>query len=148
MVHAEATFTRKFSAAHRIATDSGVCQRIHGHNYKVEITVRRIPIGGERVSTDGFVVPADLIKGIVDKKYDHKLLLDKDDKLILDLLRSTIAGSDWLVPTPGPPSTENLARWICDDVVDLMTHATGTICTVTVKVYETDTIMATAQGQT
>jgi len=141
---AEVTFTRKFSAAHRIASDPGVCQRIHGHNYRVEITVRRMIAGegGKVVSGDGFVIPADMIKEQVDRKYDHKLILDVDDPVGQNF------GGDWIVETPGPPSTENLARWICDDVTRLMSYVGGTLCTVTVILHETDTISAKAEAQT
>lgn len=145
---AEVVFTRKFSAAHRIAADPGVCQRVHGHNYKVEISVRRLPMAQDATSVStstGFVVPADVIKKLVDKKYDHKLILAENDDVLSWNVRHA---DDWIVRTPGPPSTENLARWICDDVLSTMKLLHGTIIVVHVTVWETDTIRATAQGQT
>lgn len=156
---AEVTFTRKFCAAHRIASDPGVCSRIHGHNYVAEITVKRIALGDRSaLSSEGFVVPADKIKDLVDKKYDHRLILDESDSLMVGRHRDTwhsknnlegtllknVEAEGWIVRVPGPPSTENMAQWIANDVAELMRHAKGSTCQVYVKLFETDTIQAWA----
>jgi 6-pyruvoyl-tetrahydropterin synthase len=145
---AVATFTRTFSAAHRIAGDEGVCHRIHGHNYLVEITVETLGL-----DDNGFTVPADKIKDVVDRKYDHRLLLDKDDPLTLarrvpltgfqeDEGRTRLEGmpedTGWVVRIDGPPSTERLAYQIATDVRDLDPRITD----VGVTLYETATIAA------
>lgn len=141
-------FNRKFSAAHRIASDPGVCQRIHGHNYEVKIVVSREALDPDarEVNDSGFVVPADMIKDLIDRKYDHKLILDETDPLQLYTSETPLHEPEyeWVVRVPGPPSTENLARWIAEDVKALMDHAGDCDCRVLVVVKETDTISAEA----
>jgi 6-pyruvoyltetrahydropterin/6-carboxytetrahydropterin synthase len=37
----EITITRHFAAAHRVEEYPGNCERLHGHNWKVEVVARR-----------------------------------------------------------------------------------------------------------
>lgn len=112
-------FTRKFSAAHRIV-GGGICERIHGHNYEAEIIVETNVLGDEN-----FIVPADLVKVLVDGRYDHRLILVQDDPLLLKL--NTFFGevavnqgsAVWIVSTSGTPSTEFLAQQIAEDVAQV-----------------------------
>jgi 6-pyruvoyltetrahydropterin/6-carboxytetrahydropterin synthase len=61
-----------FDAAHRIANHKGKCKNLHGHTYKLIVTVE-----GEIES--GMVIDFEDLKKIVDpviKKYDHSYLND------------------------------------------------------------------------
>ena len=136
-----AQFTRKFSAAHRVAGDPGVCRRIHGHNYLAEITVT-----SDRLDATQFVIPADLVKEVVDERFDHKLILDFDDALGPQMLQSwTLIDRTWIAYVVGPPSTENLSREIAESVVaNLIEHHADENMTgsCTVQLTETPTIQA------
>jgi 6-pyruvoyltetrahydropterin/6-carboxytetrahydropterin synthase len=132
------TFTRKFSAAHRIPDDPGICSNIHGHNYRVEIEVF-----SREVDENGFVIPADEIKMIVDRKFDHSLILSTKDPIAAlksDLKNTDLWASLKVVYLPFSPSTENLAKYIAQQVA----QAIEGHCTVTVDLFETDTIAARA----
>jgi 6-pyruvoyl-tetrahydropterin synthase len=141
-----ATFTRRFSAAHRVAEDPGACHRIHGHNYEAEITVRC-----NALDTAGFVLPADAVKEVVDRKYDHRLILDAEDRVCIkfndgvewDQHDAHIA-REWIVRVPFVPSTEHLAEKIAWDVADacLAHHESVDSIDVTVVLRETPTIQA------
>lgn len=111
-------FTRHFSAAHRLADDLSKCRRIHGHNYKAEIMV---VVDSALDPSISMLVPADLIKAVVDEKYDHRLILEHDDPLRLALDGERIEEPhvrDWVVLLPYSPTTENLATQIAMDVRD------------------------------
>lgn len=61
-----------FSAAHRIPhADAGVCARIHGHTYFMNITV-----AGDELDATGFLVDFRALKKLVQETWDHSLLND------------------------------------------------------------------------
>ncbi|MEA3222276.1 MAG: 6-carboxytetrahydropterin synthase QueD [Thermodesulfobacteriota bacterium] len=62
----------KFSAAHRLAGYEGNCERIHGHNYKVEVCV-----SSSELNPMGLVIDFRLVKkllGGILKDMDHQYL--------------------------------------------------------------------------
>jgi 6-pyruvoyl tetrahydropterin synthase/QueD family protein len=127
-----AYFNRKFSAAHRIQ-EAGPCGRIHGHNWEVHIKV------AVQQLHNGMTINSDKIKDVVDKKYDHMLILHRHDPL-RDVLNPL-----WIVCTPEDPTTENLAQLIAEDVADEVIAPQGHGY-VEVTVHETATI--SAEGRT
>ncbi|NLP13253.1 MAG: 6-carboxytetrahydropterin synthase QueD [Clostridium sp.] len=66
-----------FDSAHRLIGYNGKCKEIHGHTYKLEVTVKGKPDG------DGLVMDFnelnDIIKSEVLEKIDHKYLNDLFD---------------------------------------------------------------------
>lgn len=86
--------TFHFAASHFLTKYHGKCENLHGHNYKVIITIE-----GE-VKEDGMVIDFKIIKDIVNKKVM--------DKLDHSHLNDTIEN----------PSAENLAVWIWDKIKD------------------------------
>ncbi|HOL22537.1 MAG TPA: 6-carboxytetrahydropterin synthase QueD [bacterium] len=47
-----------FSSAHHLRNYNGKCERIHGHNWKVEICV-----SGEKLDGDGLLIDFNILKG-------------------------------------------------------------------------------------
>src|SRR6266446_9277242 len=83
-----------FAAGHALRGYKGKCENVHGHNYKVQVTV-----AGERLNSIGLLMDfVDLraaIKGLVDR-LDHRFL---NDLTPFDELN---------------PSAENLAKYFYD----------------------------------
>jgi 6-pyruvoyltetrahydropterin/6-carboxytetrahydropterin synthase len=133
-------FSRKFSAAHRLKDDDGPCQRIHGHNYTCTIYIEVLTMHNQM-----FIIPADKIKDLVDRKYDHKLILEWTDPLG-DILERHFP-EDWMVFTDLAPTTENLALDIADAVGKaVLEYGEHKAIKVRVQLQETDTIMADVTG--
>lgn len=68
----KATKILYFEAAHRIEGHKGGCQNLHGHSYKVEITLQ-----AHRLDELGMVVDFSEIKRIANERiqrYDHSYL--------------------------------------------------------------------------
>ena len=68
--------TRAFSfeAAHQLPWHDGKCQRLHGHSYRLEVTVTG------PVREDGMVIDFAELKAVVDRevvdRFDHQFLND------------------------------------------------------------------------
>ena len=68
----ELKITSQFAAAHQLREIRGGCENLHGHNWKIEVSV----IGGE-LGKDGLLIDFRLIKSETKKiidELDHKFL--------------------------------------------------------------------------
>ncbi|MFH1259672.1 MAG: 6-carboxytetrahydropterin synthase QueD [Elusimicrobiota bacterium] len=83
---------RHFSGAHRLADYQGNCERLHGHNWKVEMFLRR-----DKLDSSGLAVDFRIVK----KKLDQVLVLLDHQYL------NEIAAFKKINPT-----AENIARFI------------------------------------
>ena len=65
----------RFEAAHHLPNYNGACNRLHGHSYKMQVTV-----GGCIDDATGMVADFNVIKSVVNEevvsKYDHQYLND------------------------------------------------------------------------
>ncbi len=110
-----------FAAGHALRGYKGKCENVHGHNYKVRVTV-----AGEELNSIGLLMDfVDLrgsIKALVER-LDHRFMNDLEpfDKL--------------------NPSAENLAKYFCDELGPHVKDQGLRIQAVTV--WETDTTSAT-----
>ncbi len=73
-----------FACAHSLPNHNGLCRNIHGHNYKLEVTIGGPvnPTNGD--SSQGMVIDfselSNIIKQAVIEPYDHALILPKDNE--------------------------------------------------------------------
>lgn len=92
----ELNLETEFAAAHRLREYDGDCENLHGHNWRVRLT-----LASERLTKLGMVVDFRDVKqilGDVLDEFDHAYLND------LDRFRET------------NPTTENIARCICEEL--------------------------------
>ena len=70
----------KFEMAHALHGYDGLCKNIHGHSYRLWVTVKGVVRDEKDHIKDGMVMDFDLIKQIVKpeiiEKYDHSLVLN------------------------------------------------------------------------
>lgn len=110
-----------FAAGHALRNYKGKCENIHGHNYRVQVTV-----AGDKLDAAGLLVDfSDLRRNIQSlvSRLDHQFL-------------NQVAPFDTL-----NPSAENLAKYIGDGMVSQIEGQDLRIQAVTV--WETDTSSAT-----
>lgn len=111
----EIRITRHFAAAHRVEDYPGNCERLHGHNWRVDVVCRR-----DELDSLGMVMDFRKLKELTDavlRRLDHQYLNE--------------------VPpfTERNPTAENLAKYIFDELAaDAPVHR--------VDVYETETSIA------
>lgn len=81
-----------FSSAHHLLNYEGKCENLHGHNWKVEITVV-----GEELDKSGMLVDFKILKANLEEVLER---LDHKDLNSLEELRGV------------SPSSENIAKFI------------------------------------
>jgi len=97
---------KPIAAAHRLKDVPG-CQMIHGHTYRVDVTIHG-PTDSDFVVDFGDLRDLDTFNRWA---MDHRLVLDYADPLV-DTLETHLDGEDYdLFLIPGPPTVENLARY-------------------------------------
>ena len=109
------------SATHRVREHQGGCERIHGHNWKIIVTV-----GAKELNLMGMVIDFKDLKNTM-----HKVIMPMDHNDI-----NTYKPFDVVNPT-----SENLAKYIFDEMSKELNDDRKKITEV--KVYETDTSAAT-----
>lgn len=98
----------EFEMAHALLGYDGPCKNIHGHSYKLTVTVKGKVKNNTSDSDEGMVVDFGIIKNIVKEliidKYDHALVLNKKAK-IMDKENPFM---DKLILFPLQPTCENM----------------------------------------
>ncbi|MDU4960504.1 MAG: 6-carboxytetrahydropterin synthase QueD [Sporomusaceae bacterium] len=79
LIKATKIFT--FDAAHFLEGHKGKCASLHGHSYRLEVTVSQRSLTVDGGSSDGMVIDFSDLKAIV-----HELIIDRvDHKLLNDV---------------------------------------------------------------
>lgn len=112
---------RNFSSAHCLREYKGKCEAVHGHNWKVEITV-----GSETLDELGMVYDFSVLKQKADQ------LLDTFDHVFLN----DVPPFDQV-----NPSSENIARVIYERMSEVVNDDRVTV--LLVSVWESDNSKAT-----
>ncbi len=115
-----------FAAGHALRGYKGKCENVHGHNYKVQVT-----LAGEQLNSTG------LLMDFVDLRASIKKLVERLDHRFLN----DLAPFDRL-----NPSAENLAKYFSDEL-EPQVSAQG-LRLEAVKIWETDTTSATYRPNT
>jgi 6-pyruvoyltetrahydropterin/6-carboxytetrahydropterin synthase len=113
-----------FAAGHALRHYRGKCENVHGHNYRIRITVE-----GERLNSIGLLVD------FVELKKNMRAVADRlDHQFINDLEPFTTIN----------PSAENIAKYFYDELADGVQGETeqGRVRIANVTVWETDTSIA------
>lgn len=110
----------KFSAAHQLRGYKGKCEKLHGHNWRVTVAVT-----AERLDEQGLAIDFHELKSFL--------------REVLDQLEHTFLNE--IFPfTQINPSSENLAKWIYDNMAKKIDD--GNVEVASVTVWESDTASA------
>jgi len=122
----ELTVEASFSAAHQIRGHPGPCARLHGHNYRVEVTVVGPELDARGLLVDFGELRAACRRALDD--LDHRFLND------LDAFRAA------------NPTAEALARHLHQRIAQELHPAAAPVRVARVTVWESDTSRATYRG--
>jgi len=109
-----------FASGHALRGYKGKCENVHGHNYKVRVTV-----AGEKLN------PTGLLMDFIDLRTALKVLAERLDHRFMN----DIPPFDTI-----NPSAENLAKYFCDGLDGQVREHGLRVAAVTV--WETDTTSA------
>jgi len=121
----EITVYSHFSGAHRLRHLHSRCENLHGHNWKIEVSVV-----SNRLSREGIVIDFGILKEKVEK-----ILKTLDHTYLNDL--SYFAKRE--------PSSENIAKYVFDGLKAELTRYPARLKRVTA--WESDTASATYFGK-
>lgn len=117
----EVTVVKSFSAAHLLAEIGGKCEDLHGHNFKVEVTV-----AAEKLNSNGLLIDFRFLKKILNE------ILEELDHKYLNAL-NPFAGVN--------PSAEILAKYIYEKMETQVKKADVSV--VCVKIWESENAAVT-----
>jgi 6-pyruvoyltetrahydropterin/6-carboxytetrahydropterin synthase len=119
----EVSVDETFAAAHNLRGYKGKCENLHGHNYKVRVT-----LAGSEVDSVGllydFVHLKQVIQSVI-RLLDHKYLNELSPFDVLN------------------PSAENIARYIYDQTAKQLQQAPNGATVSSITVWESDLTAAT-----
>jgi len=108
----EVTIKQSFSAAHMLAGAGGTCEKLHGHNFIVEVS-----ICSSELADDGVLVDFRILKQWTEeilKEFDHRCLNE------IEYFKDV------------SPSSENIARFIYDSVSEKVKKGSLAVSRITV----------------
>ena len=110
----------KFEMAHALYGYDGLCANIHGHSYRLWVTVRGDVKKENKHIKDGMVIDftdlKSIIKPTIIKKYDHSLVLNANSPHAnLDL-----SAFDKVYYLPYQPTSENLVSDFANSITSLL----------------------------
>ena len=111
----------QFSAAHQLRSYKGKCENLHGHNWRVQVTV-----SSENLNDIGLAIDFHELKkmtGEVLKNLDHSFL------------------NDVFPFTELNPSSENIAKWVYESLRKRVSEKDVSLSSVTV--WESESASAT-----
>jgi 6-pyruvoyltetrahydropterin/6-carboxytetrahydropterin synthase len=119
----EVSVDESFAAAHNLRNYRGKCENLHGHNYKVRVT-----LAGKELDSTGllydFVHLKKAIQGVI-RALDHTYLNERPPFDVLN------------------PSAENIARYIYDETARQLSPASNGAGIASITVWESDVTAAT-----
>lgn len=119
----------EFEAAHRLSNYDGPCREIHGHTYKLEVTVTG-PIQDDADMVLDFKILKKILSETVMKHFDHALILKNEpgNRQIFGAYQGKITWMDH------EPTVERMLVWIASVLSTLLPPPTSL---GSLKLYET-----------
>ncbi len=128
-----------FEASHALNNYDGLCRNIHGHSYKLFVTVMGEPNKDMDSPKYGMVMDFGDLKRIVQTNiielYDHALVLNRNNPYVAHVERMNTK----LVLTDYQPTCENM---LCEFVETISSRLPEGIRLVKIRLHETATSFA------
>ncbi|HML18160.1 MAG TPA: 6-carboxytetrahydropterin synthase QueD [Bryobacteraceae bacterium] len=122
----EVSVEQSFAAGHALRNYKGKCENVHGHNFKVQVTIE-----GEKLDEAGLLVDfldvKKVMRAVIDR-LDHQFLNDVPPFDVKN------------------PSAENIAEYFYQEMTAGLAHTPVPIRIREVKIWETDIQSATYRG--
>jgi 6-pyruvoyltetrahydropterin/6-carboxytetrahydropterin synthase len=126
-----------FDMAHVLLNYHGKCKNIHGHTYKLEVTVKGTPSNEETSPKKGMLIDFSdfkkLIEDCIVSHWDHALMIHQNtDSFLLNALRNNY---EKVIIVPFQPTTENM---ICELAFIIKKILPADLQLFSLRLYETE----------
>ena len=130
-----ATITKQFhfEAAHQLPNHEdgkGKCARVHGHSYRIDVTLEGPVRPGDGGPQEGMVLDFGHVK-----RAWHQIVGQLDHRFL----------NDTIGPTIGPTTAENIAGWLLDEFASRIEDEDDMVSVQAITVWETTTSSATVR---
>lgn len=131
----------RFEAAHRLLLNKDKCNNIHGHNYKVIMSLKK-----DTLNKEGMVLDFNKLKWFQDwlnDCLDHSIILNREDQDIINFCRQK-EFKTFIIN--GDPTAENLLNILITQVqlfLDKLLKQHKLVTLDAITLYETDNCFAT-----
>ncbi len=130
-----------FEMAHILLGYDGDCKNVHGHSYKLFVTMIGKPVDDEKNPVNGMVLDFNKLKTIISQcvidKYDHALIIN--DKIPSDVVNKLKEISPKVHLVPYQPTCENM---LIDFAKRINEKLSDNVKLHSLKLHETDTSFA------
>ncbi len=130
-----------FEMAHALWNYDGPCRNIHGHSYKLFVTVTGEPLANKESAKLGMVIDFGALKRLVNKyivsRFDHSVVVCKDAPH--HLLKNIDQMFEKYEATDYQPTCENMVIAFADIIKSKLPPA---VTLFSIKLYETETSYA------
>jgi 6-pyruvoyltetrahydropterin/6-carboxytetrahydropterin synthase len=125
-----------FEMAHALKDYDGPCRNVHGHSYRLFVTVTGIPVNDNQNPKNGMVIDFTELKEIVLKKiinlFDHSVVVSNDfDREKLEMIKKAFGNA---VIVDYQPTCENLVADFADRLKEAIP---GRVKLHSLKLFET-----------
>jgi 6-pyruvoyltetrahydropterin/6-carboxytetrahydropterin synthase len=130
-----------FEMAHALWNYDGPCKNVHGHSYRLFVTLSGFPVNDPQNPKNGMVIDFTDLKNIVRKEiigvFDHSVTVSGNyDKEKLDLFKKMFGNTNIV---NYQPTCENL---VADFAAKIKKHLPDKVRLYSLKLYETATSYA------
>ena len=110
-----ATKTVKFDAAHILTNHQGLCKNLHGHTYRVDVSVAQADGAGGDMVID-FKDLKRIASEVVCERFDHAFIYNTESPGESEIAVVVEKNGMRVVPIPFRSTAENLAKLFFDDL--------------------------------
>lgn len=101
----------------------GVCSQLHGHSYRLYVTVRGVPSDDDLDPKNGMVIDFGYLKQLVNdaiiSEFDHSLIMQRSERAMA-LCQVLSEEFSRIVVVPYRPTTENLLADFAERLLEVL----------------------------
>ncbi len=129
----------EWDMGHRVPNHKSKCRNLHGHRYRMELTLAGDLNQQSGASSEGMVLDfSDVKRHMMERVHDvldHSFMFHEEDELLVHLFEEHATdGGFRYISVPFIPTAENLAKWCFDQLEGCFPPA---IQIVRIRIYET-----------